>query len=425
MSVVADLYYNMSLITGYTEDGTKVSITDAVKGIKYVCDLGHNIIPKKGTIIIHHFSHISECECSSWNGKDNQMTEWHITWQSRFPAENREVIMVNDDEIRHRADVLYKDLVIEIQHSSISEEEISAREDFYGNMIWIVDCTKEQFVSSEVGDQKFMILGFIQAKKNIFWRRMKKQVYLEYEEGWIFEPDMTTINTGPVIRGKFITLDEFVENLLIMNLDFPNILTDKEDEWINKKYLRFDSWEPMENTIFTLGKKYFGLTYRELSEKLKRDEWYCEFMFTKVDNYDLRHLQFLRKLVLGDKTYNWWCKKCNQDKPCHHCKSNYGKELISVEKETTENCNQKSENLNSDVKINKPIPSGCLTIKNTKSGCIVCAKARNESRDLCIETDFGDTYTICRECIGDDMIYHIKSPTGKILQVANITKYDC
>jgi hypothetical protein len=40
----------------------------------------------------------------------------------------------------HRADIRRSDgLVIELQHSSISDEEVAAREAFYGNMWWLFD----------------------------------------------------------------------------------------------------------------------------------------------------------------------------------------------------------------------------------------------------------------------------------------------
>jgi competence CoiA-like predicted nuclease len=41
---------------------------------------------------------------------------------------------------KHRADIRRCDgFVIELQHSSISVEDIEAREAFYGNMCWLLD----------------------------------------------------------------------------------------------------------------------------------------------------------------------------------------------------------------------------------------------------------------------------------------------
>ena len=62
-------------------------------------------------------------------------------WKNKFPLDSQEVIqfdlLTNE---KHIADVKTShNLVIEFQHSVISIEELSAREKFYGDMIWIVD----------------------------------------------------------------------------------------------------------------------------------------------------------------------------------------------------------------------------------------------------------------------------------------------
>jgi len=51
--------------------------------------------------------------------------------------ENVEVVIGN-----HRADIVgNQSLVIELQHSAISPDEIQEREEFYKNMIWVLDAT--------------------------------------------------------------------------------------------------------------------------------------------------------------------------------------------------------------------------------------------------------------------------------------------
>lgn len=58
-----------------------------------------------------------------------------------FPEEWREVVRFDPDTgEKHVADVLTeRGLVIELQHSAMPPEELQSREDFYRNMIWIVD----------------------------------------------------------------------------------------------------------------------------------------------------------------------------------------------------------------------------------------------------------------------------------------------
>ena len=62
-------------------------------------------------------------------------------WKDCFPKDWQEIVHV--DQLtggKHVADVkMPTGLVVEIQHSPISQQELQSRENFYGDMIWIVD----------------------------------------------------------------------------------------------------------------------------------------------------------------------------------------------------------------------------------------------------------------------------------------------
>ena len=62
-------------------------------------------------------------------------------WKDCFPQHSQERVHVDErTRERHIADVKADNgLVVEIQHSPIAESEMQSREDFYGDMIWIVD----------------------------------------------------------------------------------------------------------------------------------------------------------------------------------------------------------------------------------------------------------------------------------------------
>lgn len=96
-----------------------------------VCPLCKSkVIAKCGTIKIWHFAHKSDSECDSWSEGE---TKWHIDWKNNFPKDCQEVIIKP-----HIADVLNKDnIIIELQNSPISPIEITERENFYDNMIWL------------------------------------------------------------------------------------------------------------------------------------------------------------------------------------------------------------------------------------------------------------------------------------------------
>lgn len=89
----------------------------------------------------NHWKHINKKMCDTW--WENE-TEWHRSWKNNFPKEWQEYIM--HDNItgeKHIADIytLSRDnkIVIEIQNSKISESEIKTREQFYKNIIWLVN----------------------------------------------------------------------------------------------------------------------------------------------------------------------------------------------------------------------------------------------------------------------------------------------
>lgn len=106
---------------------------------KGVCPLcGNEVISKCGKVMTWHWSHKGAKTCDSW--WENE-TDWHRQWKAQFPTEWQEIIHVDTiSQERHIADVKTPHgLVIEFQHSPLSLEEIAARENFYGNMIWIVD----------------------------------------------------------------------------------------------------------------------------------------------------------------------------------------------------------------------------------------------------------------------------------------------
>lgn len=91
-----------------------------------------------GKYRIKHWAHFPNCNCVvQWKPE----TPWHRQWKSEFPDEWQEVVH-HDEKTgeKHVADVkLPTNLVLEFQHSSISEGELQSRNDFYKNLFWVVD----------------------------------------------------------------------------------------------------------------------------------------------------------------------------------------------------------------------------------------------------------------------------------------------
>ncbi|AYV83035.1 MAG: hypothetical protein Hyperionvirus3_181 [Hyperionvirus sp.] len=128
----------MSLTYAIDESGEKISICDFKKGCKIYSPLGKELIAKKGPIKVHHYAHKYAGDRDQW--LDPLMTKWHKSYQNICKSENVEY-RIEKDGVLHIADIYNAGLVIELQHSYISQDVIDAREKFYGNMIWLFDYT--------------------------------------------------------------------------------------------------------------------------------------------------------------------------------------------------------------------------------------------------------------------------------------------
>lgn len=126
------------------------------------------LVAKRGCKKVHHFAHKSLANCDGWS---EPMTEWHKTWQSIVPADNQEIRMSKENK-NHIADIKTPSgLVIEIQHSSMTVDTMKEREEFYGNMIWVVDANPKSRLPYYVGTNfaLFPVFGpWMESTKPVF-----------------------------------------------------------------------------------------------------------------------------------------------------------------------------------------------------------------------------------------------------------------
>lgn len=112
-----------------------------------ICQLCNEIvIAKCGKIKQWHWSHKADNDCDSFGEGE---TDWHINWKNEFPKEMQEIVIEkyipsssgdSGGMEKHRADIRNKNgTVIELQNSSISSDDIKEREQFYGDMIWLIN----------------------------------------------------------------------------------------------------------------------------------------------------------------------------------------------------------------------------------------------------------------------------------------------
>lgn len=116
-------------------DGKRREAFAAGRGLCPTC--GAAMIAKCGPRILHHWAHAGRRKCDPW--WENE-TEWHRAWKNLFPAPCREIAHVAPDGEIHRADIKTPTgIVIEFQHSAMTDAERQSREDFYGNLVWVID----------------------------------------------------------------------------------------------------------------------------------------------------------------------------------------------------------------------------------------------------------------------------------------------
>ena len=152
-----------------------------IKGGRGVCPgCGGEMIAKCGDTKIHHWAHRRGDDCDTWR---EPMTDWHVAWQECFPEECREVWVGPNRE--HRADVKGRGKILEVQKSPISAAEIQEREQFYGDMAWML-CGEDfegRFKMWPVDVGGRILLGFKWKSMRRCWLAAEKDIYIHFRKG--------------------------------------------------------------------------------------------------------------------------------------------------------------------------------------------------------------------------------------------------
>ena len=102
---------------------------------------GAAVVAKVGSVVVPHWAHMATADCDS--SRDPE-TPWHRAIKDALAApECQEVVFFNTDEngrrtVARRADVCCGYVVVEVQRSPISIEEVDARSLFYTSRSMIV-----------------------------------------------------------------------------------------------------------------------------------------------------------------------------------------------------------------------------------------------------------------------------------------------
>jgi hypothetical protein len=208
------------------------------KGERTICDCGGlltSVIPVEN---VRHWRHKAG-DCDPWSEPEGP---WHLGWKEQFDLSCREISLIDPATgERHRADVLCgpgtsRPTVLELQHSSISEEERAAREAFYRQehrMFWLVHLHDEKTFtgtyfrlslgmssrSVNVDGHTFAVRQWVGRTQFIEkWKRATAHVFFDYQ-GHIFflagEALSRRLGGGaPLEKGEFalchMTREDFI-----------------------------------------------------------------------------------------------------------------------------------------------------------------------------------------------------------------------
>lgn len=186
----------------HNEQGGAITPTPGARATCPTC--GETVIAKTGEINAWHWAHQSLTDCDPWSEHE---TQWHHQWKNQAmqsPFFSIEKTITKNGK-QHRADIVTpRGTVVELQHSSISPDEIWTREQFYNDMAWVFDLTdlsiidrrslpilpyggrattnaRFTYVRKPNGRYKFR---FKTPRKTIFTAR--KQVFLDTQHGMFY-----------------------------------------------------------------------------------------------------------------------------------------------------------------------------------------------------------------------------------------------
>jgi competence protein CoiA len=197
-------------------DEQKAEATPRAKGVCPHC--GSEMIAKCGRVKVWHWAHKGNPPCDPWWESE---TEWHREWKDEFPKDWQEISHIDPATgEKHIADVKNPfGLVIEFQHSNIKPEERISREEFYKEMVWVVDGTRGELDESyfnmglsgpiQNSPLAYRIEWWGRSRLMHNWCESKVKVYIDFGKDvlWrlvLFDKSKKVGAVGPLPKSAFI-----------------------------------------------------------------------------------------------------------------------------------------------------------------------------------------------------------------------------
>ena len=301
------------------------------KGIKdAICPIcGEIVVPKCGQIKIHHWAHQSTINCDPWWESE---TEWHRKWKDNFSKECQEVIM-HDKKTgeKHVADIKTQSgIVIEFQHSPMNIKEQSSREQFYKNMVWVVDARKyyDKFKQNinllehcKSNKNYFYIkIDSFESQKNCFPQRwLESSVPVIFDFGingdvenidynkqkkwlWCIFPEKFTKNLGywfdETICGMYLKKETFINRVLNYDSFYQNIVIPELEELKKKIEQKIKNGKEEDKWIYAIHNVRLNIKNNNIQLKKLDISHKGEILDSNNRNYNN-----YKCLVLGVKSY--------------------------------------------------------------------------------------------------------------------------
>jgi len=129
-------------------------------------------ISRCGSINKWHWSHKTKKDCDLWYEPE---TEWHINWKNKFPKKNQEIIIG-----KHRADIISNNgVIIELQNSPISSDDIINRENFYVKLVWLFNGKNFAKNMELRKNENYFTFRWYHPQKSLWF--CKKPIYIDFE----------------------------------------------------------------------------------------------------------------------------------------------------------------------------------------------------------------------------------------------------
>lgn len=183
---------------------------------RHECHAGHELICESATIneLPKYFVHKNKCDT-----EEKTLSYFHAEWQSNFPYTERYFYKISEHQVSNRySDIILEDynLVVEIQHSYISEIEVNTRKNDYRlhgyEIIWVIDC--EDDVLSEI-DNGFLILFKSKWKYNSFLNY--DYIFLSFGDFIIIKIDPKSVTDRRIYVNQTQTKENFIKSLINNN----------------------------------------------------------------------------------------------------------------------------------------------------------------------------------------------------------------